>query len=152
MGINAKDYNVEVKPKGEADTAYVGVGCHLDYENLMHKGTRDLMGKTCPSLNKEDNGKRLKAKKFDNGSVTYVYSPTATDGRKLLNDAYDNEETDIKLTIRLSLDDQGTGTSPTYVERDVLVTSCVPVNDDDEYVEKATLEFLNAPKTTARVE
>jgi len=151
MGIKSDKYNLEVKLKGEADTAYVGLGCHLEYENLMHKGTRDLSGKKCMSLDNEDNGKRLKAKKFDNGSITYVYSPDATDGRKLLNDAYDDEETDIKLTIRLSLDDQGTGTAPTYVERDVLVTSCVPVPDDDEYVEKATLEFLNAPKTTPRV-
>lgn len=155
MAIDAKKYNLEVKLQSDAATAYVAFGCHLSYENLMDKGTRDLTGKNCMSIpasgEPDDNGKRLKAKKFDNGSITYVYAPTATDGRQMINDAFDNETTDIKLTIRLSLNDQGTGTAPTYIERDVLVTSVQPVEDDEEYVEKASLEFLNAPRKTDRV-
>lgn len=155
MAIDAKKYDIFVKIRGAEDADYKGLGCHLAYENLMHPGTRDLMGKLCAGIPKEgepdDNGKRLKAKKFDNGSITYVYNPTATDGRKMIFDAFDNEEEDVKLTIKLVLNDKGAGTAGTYIERDVLVTSCVPEEDDDSFVEKATLEFLNAPKKTDKV-
>jgi len=155
MAINADKYNLFVKLRGAADTEYKAVGCHLSYENIMNKGTRDLAGNNCMTIPVEgeidDNGKRLKAKKYDSGSITYVYNPTATDGQKDINDAFDNEETDIKLTIKLVLDDKGTGTAGTYFERDVLITSCEPQADDGEYVEKVTMEFLNAPRKTDRV-
>ena len=152
MGISSDKYNFFVKPQGAEDTEYKGVGCHLSYENLLHKGTRDIAGKRCMSIpadgEPDDNGKRLKAKKFDNGSITYVYSPQATDGRKTINDAFDDEDVDVKLTIKFILNDKRTGTAGTYIERDVLITSCEPQDDDDEFVEKATMEFLNAPRKT----
>lgn len=155
MAISAKLYNIKAKIRGAEDTTYVGVGCHTAFENLMHKGTRDLAGNPCKNLPAEgevdDNGKRLKAKTFDNGSITYIYNPTATDGQKTINDAFDDETTDVKLTIQLSLDDKGTGSAPTIWTRDVLVSSVEIVENDDEYEEKVSLEFLNAPTKTDRV-
>ena len=155
MAISATKYNFLVKLQGAEDTDYKGVGCHISFENLLHKGTRDLKGKRCMGIpadgEPDDNGKRLKAKKFDNGSITYAYNPQATDGRKIINDAYDDEDVDVKLTIKFILDDKGTGTTGTYIERDVLVTSCEPLEDDEEFVEKATFEFLNAPRKTDKV-
>jgi len=155
MAIDATKYNIFVKIRGEEDTEYKGVGCVLSYEGLLHKGTRDLAGSDCREIpanpSEMDNGKRLKAKKYDSGSITYVYNPTATDGQKILNDAFDEEELDIKLTIKMVLNDKGSGASATYFERDVLVTSCEPTEEDEQYVEKAAFQFLNAPRKTDRV-
>jgi len=149
MEIKAEEYNLNVKLQSEEDTEYKPLGCVLEYENLMHEGTRDVAGKRCKNLDSTDNGKRLKAKKFDNGSITYIYDYAATDGRKTIKDAFDNEAENIKLTITLILDDkpEGASTSATYITRDVLVTSIVPAADEDVYIEKVTLEFLNAPTT-----
>jgi len=152
-GIDATKYNIFVKVQGTEDTEYKGVGCALGYENLLHEGTKDLKGKQCADIQEDvdDNGKKLKKKKFDNGSITYTYLPTATDGRDVIKTAFDNEDEDVKLTIKLVLNDKGDGVSGTYSERDVLITAREVVPDDDELVEKVSMEFLNAPRKTDRV-
>lgn len=155
--INPEKYNLFIKPQGAEDTDYKPLGCVIGYENLMHKGTRDLKGNNCKNIpadgQPDDNGKRLKAKKFDNGSVTYIYDNVATDGRKTLNDAFNDEDNDVKLTIKLVLDDKiDGGVSGTYIERDVLVSSVEPIPNDDDLEEKVSLEFLNAPRTTDKVD
>ena len=158
MGIETKNYDVFVRLQSEAVADNKGVGCCTGMENLLEPGEKKLKSKTCSTLpavaGTDDNGKQLAKREYGNGSISYEFAteveasvvagtPSATDGRVLIWEAYESDE-DLKLTITIEIDDgDGTAGTGTRYERDVLVSNVSPLDDGDgEYEEKAMLEFL----------
>jgi len=141
MAINSSEYDVFVKEVGADDGTYKGVGCLLDLTGFLSKGSREVATSECKNKGSVDE-KTLKKIKYADGSVKYNYDPAATDGKKVLNDAYDDGKT--KLTIRVEFDDTpDAGTHGTYIERDILVKEINGENGEN-WEETASLEFLGA--------
>ena len=147
MAINAEDYDVFIKDFGAKDGTYKGVGCIQGQSDLLSRGEREIKESSCANIGVEDD-KSLKKIKYPTATLIYKYSPTATDGRKTIIDAY--EDGKKKLTVKVVLDDKAEGgTHGTYFERDVLVSKVDPKDEDGDWAEESTFALLGKRRETA---
>ena len=144
--IKSEEYDIFVKQKGADDSTYLGVGCVEDMSNILKRGSRNVTTRRCVDKGSVEK-KQMTTIKHADGTIKYAFNLSDTSGKKMLNDAFDDENVDVELTIKIVLDDIGT-THSTYIERDVLVKE-ISIEPDVIWKETASLEFIGKPMFTA---
>jgi len=140
--IEAEEYDVFVRVKGEDAGLNKGVGCVEEMTNILKKGSREVTTKDCADKGSPES-KFLGKIKHADGTLKYAFDLADTTGKKMLSDAFDNK---TELTLRVELDDEG-ATHPTYIERDILVKE-IDIAPDGAWTETVAVEFTNAPTFT----